>query len=337
MKKEWGKLSKISNLKKSSNPYFIAEIGFNHLGNYNLAVKMIKAAKKSNADAVKFQTYVPEEMVFKNTQHYRIIKNTALKFKEYLKLKSFCNKLNLDFITTPFDIQSIKICKKINFDAIKIASMDLNNPLLISEVVKLKKPIIISTGMSSIREIQRSLKQIKNKKNLFLLHCVSNYPTRDAQSDLYFLKKLKKIHDWKIGFSDHTSGDFSTIGAISVGAKIIEKHFTCNNKIKGADNKMSYNSKSLKHLILKSREIYSSFLDKTKRSDIKNRNKMRRFFFFSKDLTENHTLKNEDLKFLRCKKYSSKLLSVDNYKKIINKKLTKNVSKDQVLTLGLTK
>ena len=318
-------MSKIKKITKNSRPYFIAEIGFNHLGKYSLAAKMVRAAKKAGADAVKFQTYLPDEMVFKRTKHYKILKNTELKLKEYLKIKLLCKKLKIDFITTPFDIHSVKKCQKIGFDAIKIASMDLNNHMLIEEIKKLKKPIILSTGMSSIKEINTSLKLIDNTK-IFLLHCVSNYPTQDAQSDLFFINRLKKINNWRIGFSDHTISDYSSIAAVSIGAKIIEKHFTFDRKIKGADNLMSYDTFLLKNLILKSNQIYVSLKDKTKRSDERNKIKMRRFFFYSKNLKKNHKIKNTDLKTLRVEEFKKKLLSVDTYKNIIFKKLNKDVS-----------
>lgn len=327
-------MSNIKKLKINSEPYFIAEIGFNHLGNYNLACKMVIEAKKAGADAVKFQTYKPEEMVLRNTKHYKILQNTELTLIEYIKIKNLCKKLKIDLITTPFDLTSVKLCKKIGFDAIKIASMDLNNNILISEISKLDKPIIISTGMSSMVEIKNSIKLIKNKKNFFILHCVSNYPTTDDKSDLFFLKKIKKKYNWKIGFSDHTLNDYSAIAAIMLGAKIIEKHFTSNRNIKGADNQMSYNTMLLKNLIIKSKELHYSLINKKKRSDEKNKNKMRRYIFLSKNVKKKHKITVDDILMLRCNKFNKKLIPVNLINKVIGKKLTSDFKKNQPLALA---
>ena len=322
-------MAKINFLKKKSLPYFIAEIGFNHLGKINLAKKMVLAAKQAGADAVKFQTYIPEEMVQKDSKHYKILINTELTFNNYIALKKLCKKINIDFITTPFDIKSVKLCKKVGFDAIKIASMDLNNHLLIKEVAKLKKPIIVSTGMSELNEIRKTINLLKkNKSNFYILHCISNYPTNEGLSNLNYIKRLKKMNSWKVGFSDHTLSDYISISAITLGAKVIEKHFTCNKKIMGADNQMSYDTSQLKNLIIYSKKIYNSvFLNKA-RNDIKNQKKMRRYFFYRKNLSKKYTLKLDDLKMLRVNKVKKGLISVDKSNLIIGKKLNKNVLKD---------
>ena len=300
---------------------------------------MVFAAKQSGADAVKFQTYVPEEMVQKNSKNFKILENTELTFDNYLVLKKLCKKININFITTPFDIQSVKLCKKVSFDAIKIASMDLNNHLLIKEVVKLKKPIIISTGMSKLNEIKKTINLLKkNKSDFYVLHCISNYPTNEGFSNLSYIKKLQKMNGWKVGFSDHTLSDYVVISAITLGAKIIEKHFTYNKKIMGADNQMSYNTVELKNLISFSKKIYNSvFLNKA-RSDIKNQNKMRRYFFYRKNLSKKHILKKDDLKMLRANKIKNELIGVDKSNLVIGKKLNKNVLKDtQIKTIHFKK
>ncbi len=297
------------------------------MGNFEVAKKMVYAAKRSGVDAVKFQTFIPEEMVFKNSIHYKLINQTNLNINQYKKLKKISKKLKLDFFSTAFDLKSFHLLNKINIDCIKIASMDLNNFHMFDYLKGFKKPILLSTGMSNEKEIINSYNFLrKYNKNVFLLHCISNYPTENKDINLGFIKKLKKISDWKVGFSDHTLGVESANLAVALGSKIFEKHFTIDNKLKGADNKDSLNEINMKKYVenIRSSEIMvKTFSEDTYRPDLKQGKYFRRFFFARKNIKKNERISNSNIICLRSQKKN--LVGVDQYKKIISKKASEEI------------
>lgn len=297
------------------------------MGNFEVAKKMIYAAKRSGVDAVKFQTFIPEEMVFKNSIHYKLINQTNLNFTQYKKLKKISKKLKLDFFSTAFDLESFHLLNKLNIDCIKIASMDLNNFHMFDYLKRFKKPILLSTGMSSQKEIVNSYNFLrKYNKNVFLLHCISNYPTENKDINLGFIQKLKKISDWKVGFSDHTLGVEAANLAVALGSKIFEKHFTIDNKLKGADNKDSLNEINMKKYVenIRTSEIMvKTFDEDTYRPDLKQGKYFRRFFFARKNIKKNERISNSNIICLRSQKKN--LVGVDQYKKIISKKTSEAI------------
>ena len=246
-------------LEKSKKPYIIAEIGINHEGNYLIAKKLIYEAKKAGADAVKFQVFKPGTLAIKKIKKNNlqkknsgkedlsnIWKRVCLNFLSLKKLRDTAKKLKIGFICTPFDFESLKIVKKLKLDAIKIASSDVTDLPLISQVAKLKKPVILSTGMSTSEEISKALKLLKRNK-VSLLHCVSLYPCEYKDANLKRILALKKkFKKFKIGYSDHCRNFEASILAINYGAKIIEKHFTLNKKKIGLDHSLSADPKDLR-------------------------------------------------------------------------------------------
>ena len=315
-------------ISHSKFPYIIAEIGFNHLGSYRIAKKMITAAHKAGVDAVKFQTYVPEEMVFKSSTHFKSIKNTTLTENEYKNLRKIAKSLQLDFLSTPFDKLSYDLLKRVNVDSLKIASMDLNNFQLLNYIKNFKKTIFLSTGMANITEIKKSYNFLKKyNKNIFLLHCISKYPTDEKDANIDFLNKLKKISGKNIGFSDHTLTNVSSMIAVNHGARIIEKHFTFNKKLKGADNKNSLDTdemikfvKDLKIIRDVKRDFY-----KNKRPDEYQKKSFRRYFFARKNLSKGKIINDDDLICLRSNKKN--LISASKYFRLIGTKLKKDLKK----------
>jgi len=323
-------LSKIKKLNNFSKTYIIAEIGFNHLGSFNLAKKMTLSAIKSGVDAVKFQTFDPTELVDKKSPHFKLIKNCDLKIDEYFKIKTICRNHKIDFLTTPFDKKSIKISKKIGFDAIKIASMDLNNFQILNEVKKLNKPIILSTGMSSIEEIKKSFNFLKNS-NVFLLHCISKYPTKTEEVGLNFLNNLKIISKWKIGFSDHTTNNLAGIMSIVLGAKIIEKHFTLNNDLPGADNKLSLNPANMKKFIQEIRTAEKALENKLPRADDEVKEKFRRYFFARTFIKKGEKINESNVILKRILKYNRNQLDAGNYLDYLNKKINRDLKVNDII------
>ena len=245
---------------KRNKVYIIAEIGINHNGNLNLAIKSIKAAAKAGVDAVKFQSFRTEEFMadkklkykyktskgIKTEHMYHMFKRLEFKNEWYSKLSNLCKSLEIDFLSSAADIESANILKKINSKAIKIASEDIINYPLLKKISKLNKRVILSTGMADDREIKKAISILKNlKKKLILLHCVSLYPTPENKINLGRILALKEKYKLPVGFSDHTIGINASFAAVVMGACIIEKHFTLSKKLLGPDHMLSADPKEL--------------------------------------------------------------------------------------------
>lgn len=255
------------NIKKNST-YIIAEIGINHDGKLDRAKKLIRLAKKSGVDAVKFQAFNPETMAQKISQKTDLQKKSTsqketlyqmwnrVKFskREFNDLRKLCKNLSLDFICSVFDEENLKIIKNLKPAAIKIASSDINDLNLIKEAKKTKLPLIISTGMASYNEINRVLK-VAGKKNNYVLHCVSMYPAPDKKINIKRMITLKKKFNINTGYSDHSNDKYASMLAISLGAKVLEKHFTDNKKKIGADHNLSADLNEMREIVNFSKKI----------------------------------------------------------------------------------
>jgi len=271
---------------KLNKPYVIAEIGVNHECSIVRAKKLIKLAKKGGADAVKFQTYKANTLASKyspvywdtkkertNSQFKLFKKYDRFNYEDYELLFKFCKKIKIDFLSTPFDIDAVKNLKKL-VSFFKIASADINNLPLLRSVGKTRKPVLISTGASTITEIKEAVSILKKNgtKSISIMHCILNYPTKNINANLGMIKSLKKIFKKQvIGYSDHTVPDnhmSSLIFAYTLGAEIFEKHFTDNKRLKGNDHYHSMDYKDLKIFI----QLISDFkkkLGKLKKEPIK--------------------------------------------------------------------
>lgn len=250
---------KIDNHKiGSSKVFIIAEIGINHNGKIDLCKKLIRQAKISGADAVKLQISNPEYSYEKNTPSYKIFNNNKLQFSELKKIKKFCKSLRITLFATPGDFQSLELIKKLNFPAIKISSGLMTNEALIKEAVKLKKPIIFSTGMAFKSEIKKTALILKKSisKNFAILRCTSLYPCPEQFVNLNSLKNLQKeFPTTPIGYSDHTKGIDACVAAVALGAKIIEKHITLKINFETPDKKVSIDPLKFKKLVKKIRSL----------------------------------------------------------------------------------
>jgi sialic acid synthase SpsE len=239
-------------MKLKNSTYIIAEIGSNHNGKLELAKDHIIQAKKSGANAVKFQVFKSKYFFKKNTKNYRYIKKFEFKLKWINQIEKLCKKLNIDFILSFFDSSDLKpeIIKKI--DAIKIASSEVINHDLIIKSAKTNKPIILSTGMSNLSEIYEAIELIEYNGNnkISILQCSSIYPSLDNELNLNVIETYKKIFSYKVGFSDHSKSIISALVAVSKGARIIEKHFTIDNSLDGPDHFYALNPTQFKEMSL---------------------------------------------------------------------------------------
>ena len=250
---------KISNKKIGTNypAFIIAEGGINHDGKLRIAKKLISKAKDSGADAIKFQTFKADNLVSINSKYFKIFQKLELKYNDFAELSDFAKTEGIIFLSTPFSDEAVDFLHKLKIPAFKIASGDLTNLPLIRFVASKHKPIILSTGMGNIKEIQEAIKTIKSTKNnnIILLHSSSSYPTPPNEANLNAIKTLKNKFNFPIGYSDNGSNHLVPLIAISLGAKLIEKHFTLDRKMKGGDHSLSADPTQLKILINEIRNI----------------------------------------------------------------------------------
>lgn len=233
------------------DPFIISEIGINHNGNLNYAKKLIDELIKGGASAVKFQTYKTEKRVKVNSPIFNILKKCELSFEDFKIIKKYCDHKKIIFFSTPFDVESVIFLKKINVKLFKISSFDISNYELVDEVLKTRIPTIISTGMASMKEIDKIYNLFKKDKvKISLLHCISNYPNPETTSYLSCLESLKARFNCPIGLSDHSNDIKVALYAYILGAKIIEKHFTLDGNYKCIDKPVSINKKKMKQLNL---------------------------------------------------------------------------------------
>ena len=222
-------------MEKNKKVFIIAEAGINHNGKFSLAKRLIQECKKAGADAVKFQTFKAENVISKfakklkyqkikkkdNQSQLEMLKSYELSDSEFYKLKKYCEKKKIIFMSTPKDLNSARFLKKINMKVFKIGSGEANNYELIKEISNYNKKTIISTGMCTLQEVDKIYKIFKGKKrkNLSLLHCTSLYPCPDDNCNLLAINSMKKKFNVEIGFSDHTIGFDASLGAVSLGSK----------------------------------------------------------------------------------------------------------------------
>ena len=277
-----------------SRPYIIAEIGVNHGGSLYLAKKMIKFAKRGGADAAKFQSYKAETLASRNSPAYWDTKKEVINsqfelfkkydsfsVKDYRNLASYSKKIGIDFISTPFDESAVDYLNPL-VPFFKISSSDITNIPLLRKISKKKKPIILSTGAASINEIRNALKVLnKNgKKNVVLMHCILNYPTKNENANLRMIRGLQKnFPNNLIGYSDHTIPDqklSSLLAAFILGATVLEKHFTHDKFLRGNDHYHAMDYKNLLEFKKNLEKIYHLLGKNEKKHPISSENVARK-------------------------------------------------------------
>ena len=252
---------------ENSKVLIIAEAGVNHKGSLKIAEKLIKSAKLAGADIVKFQTYKADKLVIKRsprfwnwsgekikngTQYDSYSKLDYFNKKEYEKLFQLCKKYKIEFMSTPFDEDAVDMLVKIGMKGFKVASCDLTNYPLLEKIAKTKKPILLSTGASNLKEIKSTVNFLEKKgvKKICIMQCTLSYPTEKKDANLKVLTSYKnEFKKYLIGLSDHTLGTNVPISSVLLGTRVIEKHFTINKKLKkSADHWLSVNPKELKKI-----------------------------------------------------------------------------------------
>jgi N-acetylneuraminate synthase len=299
-------------------PYIIAEIGVNHEGSMYLAKHLVDEAKEGGADAVKFQSYKAETLASKDspsywdtseeptTSQYELFKKHDSFWKDEMQeLKEYCDEVDIEFMSTPFDIESANFLNKM-MDVYKISSSDLTNKPFIEYLCKFNKPIILSTGASNLYEIQEAVSWISEYGNpLALLHCVLNYPTLEANANLGMICDLKqKFPDKIIGYSDHTLPKDMKVCemATMLGAVIIEKHFTHDKTLPGNDHYHAMDKEDLKYYrskLERTFEILGDFKVKALEDEESARQNARRSLVAKRFIHKGKIIENADLTFKR--------------------------------------
>ena len=317
-------------------PLIIAEISGNHNGSKSRFLRLVEHACKSDVDLIKIQTYEPDDItltkrnkllkikkgVWRGKYFFDLYKKACTPYKWHHSAFKIARKYKKIIFSSPFSIKAVDFLEKLKVPIYKIASFEITDFHLIDYIASKKKPIIISTGMATMVEINNAIKIIeKYHKKIIILHCVSNYPTEIKDTSLKKIKILKeKFKKYHIGLSDHTSDIFSSIAAISLGVCAIEKHFTIDNK-KTPDSLFSINPVMMKNLKKASIELFES-LNKSKDIRVLNKNiKFRRSIFAKKNIRINEKITKKNIIVLRPKIG----ICASKYFKIIGKKVKKDI------------
>jgi len=334
--------------------YIIAEIGVNHNNSFRIAKKLVNLAKKAGADAVKFQTFSAENLsqqhtpkvfyqkknsINKKETHFDMLKKLEFSRKNHIKIFNYCKKKKIDFISTPYDVDSAIFLNQLNVKCFKVASADLIDHKLHNYLSRTNKKIIISTGMSTMKEISETLKIYKNKKkinNITLMHCISSYPCKDYSLNLLNIKTLADKFNLKVGFSDHSLGFMAAGLSIALGARVIEKHLTISNKMKGPDHKASLNGENfIKYIkyIRNAESILGSYIKKIQPEELEMKKVSRKSLYYGRDLNKGSILTEDDIKPLRPP-YG---VLADNFFYFLRKKIILNVREGEKLNFNHVK
>lgn len=296
--------------------FIIAEAGVNHNGSVALAEKLIDVAVASGADAVKFQTFIPEKEISiyapkaeyqKKTTHtnesqLEMAKKLQLSSDEHIQLATYCKQKNILFLSTPFDLDSIAFLHSLGLQIFKIPSGEITNLPYLRAVGKLQKKVIMSTGMAYLEEVCAALDVLLNegtkKDDVTLLHCTTEYPTPIQDVNLHAMLTLQKTCGVPVGYSDHTLGIEVPIAAVALGATVIEKHFTLDKNMEGPDHKASLEPHELKNMVRAIRTIEKALGDGIKRpspSEEKNIAIARKSIVAAKNIKKGETFTEQNI------------------------------------------
>ena len=313
-----------------------------------MAKKIIKSAVECGVDAVKFQSWNDRSLISKEEyernpsyddspkKHFGSLKEMVKKYylrkEQHFELKEYCDNLSVDFCSTPFSKEEVDLLMELDVPFIKVASMDINNLELLKYIAKQGKPIVLSTGMSTLGEIEHAVKTIEQEDNyqIVILHCISIYPPKYKDINLNNIRMLQQTFNYPIGFSDHTMGFSIPLAAVTLGACVIEKHFTINKDLPGWDHEISADPSELMVICKESKNIsqaLGSFKRIVSEAEKEKLKKFRRSIVVNRDMKAGEEIKLEDLNFKR----PGTGISSDKTKYLIGRKLKKNKAYDELL------
>jgi N,N'-diacetyllegionaminate synthase len=327
----------------------IAEAGVNHNGDLYLAKKLIDAASEAGADFVKFQTFKANKLVSrsapkadyqkvneigKSESQFDMLKKLELSEEDHYILNEYCKARNINFLSTGFDLESLDFLQKLGLVLFKVPSGELTNLPYLERISKLSNKIILSTGMSTIQEIEEAVSVLRKNLNaeITILHCNTEYPTPFQDVNLLAMNDIKEKFNLEIGYSDHTLGIEVPIAAVALGARVIEKHFTLDRSMKGPDHRSSLEPDELKAMILAIRNVEIALGDKFKKpsnSEMKNILIARKSIHLASNKTKGDILKEEDFEMLR----PGDGISPMEMRKLVGKRVNKDLFVGYKITL----
>lgn len=330
---------------KMKNCLIIAEAGVNHNGSLKIAKNLIDTAKEAKADAIKFQTFKTENLVttkaqkaeyqIKNSNHntqYEMLKSLELTPSEFKKIAKYAQDKEIIFLSSPFDIPSANLLEELNLPLYKIGSGEITNFPLLKHVAKKQKPIILSTGMSTMGEIEEAIQFLeKYNDNITLMHCITSYPAPKKDINLYVIKTLKNTFKKPVGFSDHTTGIEISLAAVSLGSTIIEKHFTLDKNLPGPDHKASLEPAEFAKMVKSIRNIEKALgngIKKPTPEELKIKKVVRKSIVSKNHIPQGTTITKDMLEFKR----PGTGIETKNVDYIVGKKTTKDIPKDTLIT-----
>jgi len=328
-------------------PFIIAEIGSNHNGDMNLCHRLIDVAAEAGAHAVKFQSWsdkslIAEEEYARNTEysdkkkHFGSLREMVTAYQltadQHREAQAHCKARGIAFCSTPFSVEEVDLLEELDVPFFKIASMDVVHLPLLRYVARKNRPVVISTGMATLGEIEQAVETVRGEGNsqIVLLHCVSIYPPEYGAIHLRNMATLQRAFDVPVGFSDHTLGIAIPLAAVARGACVIEKHFTLDQDMEGWDHAISANPAQLKAIVAEGRNIFLA-LGESSRSvsaeEIEKRKKFRRSLVARHKLDRDHVLVETDLDAKR----PGTGISPDELSYVLGRRLTCEIAVDQVL------
>ncbi len=333
---------------KNKKTLIIAEAGVNHNGSLRIAKKLVNSAATAGADIIKFQSFETDQLTSKvspkakyqmkttskKESQYDMLKKYQLSYNDHLELKNYCNKKKIEFLSTPFDLKSVILLKKLGLKRIKISSGDINNLPLLKLIAKLKLKTILSTGMSNLKEVDAAKKILLtnglSQNQLVLLHCTTSYPTSLNEVNLKAMITMQKKFKLKVGYSDHTLGSDVAIAAVAMGASVIEKHFTLDRTLTGPDHSSSLEFDEFKKMVKSIRNVEEclgngkKIITKSERQNIK----IIRKSIHASRLIEKGELFNHTNITVKRPGFG---MSPMKWEKIINTRAKKRITKDQMI------
>lgn len=328
--------------------YIIAEAGVNHNGQMDLAYKLIDKAVEAGADCIKFQTFKSQNLVSKfaekaayqrnklndDESQLDMIKKLELRFDDFIDLKKYANKKGIEFCSTPFDMESISFLHDLKMPFWKIPSGEITNLPYLEKIAKFDEPIIMSTGMCNINEVTQAIEVLRkySTKKIIVLHCNTEYPTPYKDVNLMAMKDLQMNTNCEVGYSDHTLGIEIPIAAVTLGAKVIEKHFTLDKTLEGPDHMSSLDPDELKAMVEGIRHVEIAIGDGYKRisqSEMKNIHVARKSIVASKSIKKGETF---DINNLTCKRPGNGISPMKWYE-IIGQKAIRDFNEDELIEI----
>jgi pseudaminic acid synthase len=304
-------------LSKVNPPYIIAEVSANHNGSIERAKDTILAGKNAGVHAVKIQTYTPDTMtidvhkddflikdgLWKNRSLYDLYSEAYTPFEWHKELFDFAKSIGITLFSSPFDESAVDLLESLNTPAYKVASFEIVDLPLVRYIAAKKKPMLVSTGMASFVEIGNAIEtaRMAGNNSIALFHCISSYPAPLAEANLSAIKLLKEEFNVEVGFSDHTIGTLASVVATSLGASIIEKHFTLNRADGGVDSTFSLEPSEMASLVVQTEEAFNAIGSSTSmRSDVENQNKVfRRSLYFVNDIKKGEIITSNHVRRIR--------------------------------------